>query len=478
MIVSRLPSQQFTGAVLGLLAGSAIALLPPLVSLGALAIAALIACVWFTPLVALVALLVLAPLRVLILTESPLSLPLDIGQFLFIVLLGVRTVHLAALRQPLTLRLNALHLPLFVFIGVCLLTLFVTNALSVTLTEIVKWLSVLVLALFVSLEAHAGKWRWIVAALIVAGAANALVGIYIFFGGSGALHLLVLDRYFRAFGTFGQPNPFGGFLAILFPLAFCMFLDALLRLWRFRSVAWLLVAGFYAVAAFLLAAGVFVSWSRGAWLSLIGAFVGVVFALPRRTVVSIAISVAVIILSLSAYLLNLIPSSVMDRLASSTSDFFAFQDMRGIDITSENYAVAERLAHWQAALNMAQANPFGVGLGNYEVIYDQYRLLAWKFPLGHAHNYYLNILAEAGIIGLAAYIFFIGHNLLICWLARAVPPSGVRLLAVGLLGAWLYLVFHSFLDNLYVNNLFLHIGAILGLSYFVYHSSYGAKRVE
>jgi O-antigen ligase len=464
--------------VLGLLAGSAIALLPPLVSLGALAIAVLIACVWFTPLAALVALLVLAPLRVLILTESPLNLPLDIGQFLFIALLGIRTTHLAALRQPLALRLNALHLPLLVFIGACLLTLFVTNALSVTLTEIVKWLSVLILALYVGLEAHAGKWRWIVAALVVAGAANALVGIYIFFGGSGALHLLVLDRYFRAFGTFGQPNPFGGFLAILFPLAFCMFLDALLRFWRFRAAAWLLVAGFYALATFLLAAGVFVSWSRGAWLSLIAAFVGVVFALPRRAAVSIAVSVAVITLSLSAYLLNLIPSSVIDRLASSTSDFFAFQDMRGIDITSENYAVAERLAHWQAALNMAQANPLGVGLGNYEVVYDQYRLLAWKFPLGHAHNYYLNILAEAGIIGLAAYIFFIGHNLLICWSARAVPASGVRLLAVGLLGAWLYLVFHSFLDNLYVNNLFLHIGAILGLSYFVYHSSYGAKRVE
>jgi O-antigen ligase len=478
MMLSLPSLTQFAGAALGLVVGALASLLPVPLSLGLLALALLAVCMWLTPLASLVALLVLAPLRVLILTESSFQLPLDIGQILFAVLLAVRVLHLVSERQPFVIRLAAVHTPLLILIGVSMFTVFVTNALTVTLTEVIKWLSMLIVAHYISLEAHAGKWRWIVAALILAGVANALVGIYIFFGGSGALHLLVLERYFRAFGTFGQPNPFGGFLAILFPLAFCMLLDAIYRLWSARSVLWLVLTGFYACAVLLLAAGVFVSWSRGAWLSLIAAMVGVVFALPRRTFISFAVSLIAVGLFVGAYTFNLIPQSVVARLASSTSDFFAFQDMRGIDITTDNYAVAERLAHWQAALNMAEANPLGVGLGNYEVVYDQYRLLAWKFPLGHAHNYYLNILAEAGIIGLLAYLFFMGHNLVMCWYARALPAVGIRLLATGLWGAWLYLVFHSFLDNLYVNNLFLHIGAILGLSYFVYHSAYGAKRVE
>jgi len=35
---------------------------------------------------------------------------------------------------------------------------------------------------------------------------NALIGLYEFFGGSGALVLLIDNRFVRAFGTLGQPN--------------------------------------------------------------------------------------------------------------------------------------------------------------------------------------------------------------------------------------------------------------------------------
>ncbi len=48
---------------------------------------------------------------------------------------------------------------------------------------------------------------------------NALIGLYEFFGGSGALVLLIDNRFSRAFGTFGQPNPFGGFMGLLAPVA-------------------------------------------------------------------------------------------------------------------------------------------------------------------------------------------------------------------------------------------------------------------
>ena len=64
----------------------------------------------------------------------------------------------------------------------------------------------------------------------------------------------------------------------------------------------------------------------------------------------------------------------------------------------------ERMAHWQSAWYMFLDHPWnGLGLGNYPAAYPAYQLLSnFKDPLGHAHNLYLNILAESGVSGLQA----------------------------------------------------------------------------
>ena len=82
------------------------------------------------------------------------------------------------------------------------------------------------------------------------------------------------------------------------------------------------------------------------------------------------------------------------------ADFATVTDIRGVNITSENFAMVERLAHWQAAESMAQAQPWlGVGIGNYAVAYPKFALLNWPVALGHAHMIYLNVLAETGVAG-------------------------------------------------------------------------------
>ncbi|MCB8986222.1 MAG: hypothetical protein H6661_00510 [Ardenticatenaceae bacterium] len=73
--------------------------------------------------------------------------------------------------------------------------------------------------------------------------------------------------------------------------------------------------------------------------------------------------------------LNLIPPSVTDRLVGFGQDL-QFGDVRGVDINDANYAVLERLAHWQAALDMAREHLWwGVGFGNYEPAYASYALV-------------------------------------------------------------------------------------------------------
>lgn len=424
-----------------------------------------------TPLSALMFLLILAPLRTLIATESAFQLPLDIGQLAFIGLLAGwvfnSIIHTRKLPQ---INGSPVLIPIFIILGVIGLSAFNAISLGAWITEWLKWLQILLIALFALSALQKRLWEWAIVGLVTAGSANALIGIYQFFGGSGADHLLINGRFFRAFGTFGQPNPLAGFLGLIAPLALMAALAYGLRCWRNLTLNNGLKALFYTLSSAIMLAGIGVSWSRGAWLGIAAAIAVMVFALPRKFSHSIMMTLTLFTAILLLWSANLIPASIIARISSSTEEFFGFQDVRGVDIDPNNYAVVERLAHWQAALNMSRENPWlGVGMGNYEVAYPDHRLINWKEPLGHAHNYYLNILAEAGLIGFLGYgkawILIIGFS----WRVRQHPDTLSRLIGIGLLASWTYLLIHSIFDNLFVNNVFLHIGLMLGILAILYN---------
>ncbi|MBI5669846.1 MAG: O-antigen ligase family protein [Chloroflexi bacterium] len=466
-------------AAAAVLTGVVVAILPPAVAFTGFALVALALLAAVTPLAALIALLVLAPLRTLIATESALQLPLDIGQLAFAALIAAWAAYRIARGESL---LSLVYTPVMTAILLLLvvfaLTAFNAASIGAWLNEWLKWLQILLLLLLAHDMAGDHLWHWLVFGLVLAGLANGLVGLYEFWGGSGALHLLISSRFFRAFGTFGQPNPFGGFMGLLAPVAIMAAVGYGRRAWsRWRirhhlPISTVLLTLFYAAAAIVMVVGIFASWSRGAWLAFGMALGVLVLAFPQRAWRGLMIAAISTTLVALLWLTGFLPASVTERISSSTAEFFAFEDVRGVDITPENYAVVERLAHWQAALNMTSTHPWlGVGLGNYEVVYPQYRLLNWIEPLGHAHNYYLNILAEAGIIGLLGYgkawVLIMWTN----WRARRHPDFLAHCILVGLLGTWTYLGVHSLFDNLYVNNLFLHLGLMLGVLAILYNQT-------
>lgn len=453
------------------LAGIIIATQSPMTSFLILGIAAFAVLAAITPLTALTFLLVLAPMRTLIATEAVINLPIDIGQMSFVVLVAAYGVSQIARHRLIVGPIGSVvYIPIGLFALVVTINVFAAVSIGAWLNEWLKWIIILVLITLVLNLGSNGNWRWIVFALVVAAVSNAILGLYIFFGGSGALHLLILNRFFRAFGTFGQPNPFGGFMGLVAPIALMMAYAQLMRLrlqWRYYrsvNVYTLLWLAFYGAAALLIVIGVFISWSRGAWLGFGISMLVVLFVLPPRlwqgiTIVGLLGGAGVI-----AWQTSQLPVSITARIASATQELFVLNDVRAVNITTENYAIVERLSHWQAALNMAQEHPWlGVGMGNYEVVYDQYRLINWKFALGHAHNYYLNVLAEAGIIGLTFYTTMFISISWFMWRLRAHPDVSARAVGIGLLGMWVYLAAHSLTDNLYVNNLFVHIGVMLGI---------------
>lgn len=441
---------------------------PTSVSFGVLALGAFAVLGAITPVSALALLLILAPLRTLIATESPGALPIDIGQLALAALVGFWVSGAIARTQRLPhLKWTPIFVPVLGFVIATGLSAFSALSLGAWMNEWLKWLSVLLL---IAICLEMGNWEWLVFALVLAGAANALVGLYEFLGGSGALHLLISNRFFRAFGTFGQPNPFGGFMGLLAPVALMAALGYGTRVWaRWRqglavSLAAQAAALFYVLAAGLLVLGVIISWSRGAWLGFGVSILVILLALPRRWWLGAGAMAVVVVVGLLLWVNGLLPASVVSRIESATNELVAVNDARGVDITPENFANVERLAHWQAAFNMAQANPWlGVGFGNYENAYSQYNLMNWTMALGHAHNYYLNVFAETGIIGLISYVTLWLIVIILTWRARRHPDPLARFIVIGLLGTWTYLAVHSLTDNLYVNNLFLHLGVLLGV---------------
>jgi len=425
--------------------------------------------------------LVLAPLKTLIETEGHYPLPLDVGQIALILTFGTWLMRSIADRRRIEVARSAVYVPLLIFLSGAGLSAWSSLSASGTLNELIKWGQMLALcALVITLSLP--PWRrgstgsavgWIVSAILAAAVSQAIIGIYQFNGGSGAPHLWILDfQHFRAFGGFGQPNPFGAFMGLTLPLAIGATLGAGMHTWRLwrESAAralvgsWVSLTGVYAVGAGIIGVGLIDSWSRGAWLGFAAAALTLVIFFPRRRWQGIALAAVGAAVLGFMMLTGLAPASLVARFTDFTQELTGYDDVRGQPISDANYAVLERLAHWQVALAIADDYPWlGVGFGNYEVAYPRYALMNWPLALGHAHNYYLNLLAETGVIGLSAYLVAWGSIVVLTMRALRKHTGFERGIALGLMGVWAHLAIHSVFDKLYVNNLFLHIGAMLGL---------------
>ncbi|MEE3227680.1 MAG: O-antigen ligase family protein [Chloroflexota bacterium] len=205
------------------------------------------------------------------------------------------------------------------------------------------------------------------------------------------------------------------------------------------------------------------SYSRGAWIGSIAAFVVMLFFLPYRPIIGVGSVIVTIALGAMVVYLGLVPDHLENRI-TSILEYVSVQDVRRVSIDAANFSVVERAAHWQAASKMVEAHPWlGVGMGNYQVVYPEYRLVSWKSPLGHAHNVYLNVAAETGFIGLSSYILFWGYVFLKTIRVLRRSTNWNRGIALGLLGAWTHLGVHNFVDNLFVNNTHLCLGGLLGV---------------
>jgi O-antigen ligase len=381
------------------------------------------------------------------------------------------------------------------------------NALSIgaSLVETIKWLEMLALYLLIVNLLPIGEVKWVVLTILLTGVAQAVLGLYQFVFKVGPAGFELFDgRFLRAYGTFDQPNPYAGYLGLVLPLALSLFIWALSQWFGSMpgrpnssaqvhhvrltpgsrifagSMVRLLKVTLIGLSLLVLVAALIASQSRGAWVGFAAAAVVVLVVRSKKS----AAVFAGLALVLALY--GLVSSfdagsafadganrdsalaAVTGRFANAVS-ILSISDVATTPVTDANFATVERLAHWQAAREMWRDNPwFGVGFGNYAAIYPAYAVGRWLDPLGHAHNYLLNLGAEVGLVGIASYFvfWFFGFGLL--WYTLRRCSGFYQAIAIGGLAVMVHLQVHNLVDNLYVQGMYLHVAIILGLVSVIY----------
>ncbi len=125
---------------------------------------------------------------------------------------------------------------------------------------------------------------------------------------------------------------------------------------------------------------------------------------------------------------------------------------------------------------MFAAHPLlGVGAGNYNAAYATYAQPNWPESLGHAHNYYINVAAETGVLGLLAFLAVVVASLVVGWRTSRLTIGAAesrgsfwprldqrQALALGLLAALAALTIHNLTDDLFVHAIEQQFALVLG----------------
>ena len=402
-------------------------------------------------------------------------IPISVGNLtavdlLTALLIALWLARMTARDHRIVIRFPPLSLPFALFLGAALLSMTGASSLEAAIKEVTKWLEMFAVYLYVANNFDAVKLPRALAVMFLAGLSQAAIGIYQFVFRAGPEGFALFGRFMRAYGTFEQPNPYAGYLALIVPVALAVAVNSQQSTVNSKTVHrpkglftdyWLLITAVVALTA--MSAAILMSWSRGAWLGVAaGAIIAIIVQSRRAFVLS---NVAALALITVAFLgsLNLIPPAIAERF-SGIGDYFGVFDVRGVKVDDTNFALVERMAHWQAAAEMFARHPLiGVGIGNYAVAYPDYALPRWSDPLGHAHNYYLNVAAETGAIGLLAYLMLWSAAVWQAWRAIRASNGITRGMAAGLLGMIVALLIHNGFDNLFVHGMAAQVGIGLGM---------------
>ena len=227
-----------------------------------------------------------------------------------------------------------------------------------------------------------------------------------------------IERWLRAYGSFGSPNSLGVYLAVLFVLGFILY--TAVQSARSRI---LITAG-----QLIILSGLLLSFSRGAWLSAllgIAALYLVCFFKAKSFLPILSKQIAFTIGVIVFWIIIFYP---------------VFAARFNTHNRLEAQSISERQSQYAEAVSFVRSNPlFGVGPGVYTyALYKKYPDLSfWQYQ--PVHNIYVLGIVEMGMLGVVSVFL-----LIVLFMRNIIKnnliytPVLVTVLCAGLFDHWLF----------------------------------------
>ena len=247
------------------------------------------------------------------------------------------------------------------------------------------------------------------------------------------------------FPFFKDHTSYGAILALVYPVLFGLFFakkhGPLMRLILLFLIA-------------LIGIAIFMSYTRAAWLSLVGALV--VYLLIRF---KIKFKFLAAIGFVGILYIGFSWTSIMHNLERNNSEHATEnldERIESIANISTDASNLERLNRWGSAIRMWQERPFvGWGPGTYAMEYAPFQLASGKTiistnsgNMGNAHSEYLGPLSEQGLLGMLLMILLVGYIIYTgVALYIRMPKNEMRLVMLTLLLGLITYFAHGILNN-------------------------------
>lgn len=238
----------------------------------------------------------------------------------------------------------------------------------------------------------------------------------------------------RAYSVFMNPNIFAEYLVLVTPLVVSQF-------WAHRD-------GFkkfiYLMIAALLLLNMMLTFSRGGMVSIaVAAMVFLFFAMRPLFVFLIPIGI---------FSINFLPEKIQNRIYS----IFNFAD------SSTSY----RFKMWGITKDLIRDNPMvGVGFGH-KTFKQEFELLIRSMPIFHAHNTYLEIMAEGGALGIISFLYIvIGSIVNLFKSGMKSTDKYIRTISIGLLASIIGILTNGMTEHIvYINRIIVMLWMVFGLT--------------
>ena len=359
-----------------------------------------------------------------------------------------------------SLKKTKLDLPLILFILILALSLFISETKMVSLQDFIIFFSYILIFFLITnnLNRKTDFNLFIHLFLII----SLLVSIYTIMQYYG------FDPYLSDLhsltSTIGQKNWISNYLAMIFPLAFSYFL--LEQTKKTKILYFFLLSILYVT--------LMICQSRGIWISISLTLIFTIYIIikfkfyeifrrnKKRLFLILITFLAITIIYSTDNPLNKSAITVHQRVLSTFDE--------------QDPSINTRLLIWKTTLEMINDRPiFGSGIGIFKMNYLNYQAeflknnpyyIQYSGKAGEAHNEYLQMWAELGIIGLGIFIGIIlmFYSLIIDYLKKN-DSDKEKIIVFGLvLGITCFLIHCLFTFPLHVPALGVTFFALLGLT--------------